>query len=229
MNVQHLRHGARILAAGARHHPLRCILLSSIIAPPARIDRLVKALFDLFPIVAFVVTYLFFGRDIYLATKVIMAATAIQMAYLVVRRQPIGFLHVASAVLAWGLGGLSLLLHNPLFIKWKPTIASWMFAAAFIGSQYVGEKPLIQRMFGPAVHLDERGWRQLNLVSFVFYVFLGVVNLYVVYNFSEEFWVKFKLTGLMGFTFAFFLAIGVWLYKKGAMDEPESSSEPDGK
>jgi intracellular septation protein len=185
----------------------------------------VKALFDFVPVVAFFVAYMAFGRDIYLATKVMMVATLIQMVYLLVRRQPISFTHVSSAVLAWGLGGMALALHNPLFIKWKPTVAYWTFAAFFLGSHYIGDKPLLQRALGHAAQLDAKNWRRLNFAWVVFFVFLGALNVYVVYNYSEEFWVKFKLFGGIGLTLAFSLAQGVWIAMKNGPEQPES---PDG-
>ena len=184
-----------------------------------------KALFDFFPVLAFFVAYMAFGRDIYLATKVMMAATFLQIAYLLVRRRPISFTHISSAVLAWGLGGLALALHNPLFIKWKPTVAYWTFAAFFLGSQYIGEKPLLQRALGHAAQLDALNWRRLNFAWVVFFVFLGALNVYVIYNFSEEFWVKFKLFGGIGLTLVFSLAQGVWIATKSTPEQPES---PDG-
>lgn len=185
-----------------------------------------KALFDFFPVVAFFATYMAFGQDIYLATKVMMGATALQMGYLLVRRQPITFTHASSAFLAWGLGGLALALHNPLFIKWKPTVAYWLFAVAFLGSQFIGEKkPLLQRALGESAHLDPRDWRHLNVAWTIFFAFLGFLNLYVVYNFSEAFWVKFKLFGGLGLTLAFSIAQGIWIAMRSTPSEPDSADE----
>jgi intracellular septation protein len=189
----------------------------------------VKALFDFFPVAAFFGTYMAFGQDIYLATKVMMGATLLQMAYLAVRRLPIRFTHVISAVLAWGLGGMALALHNPLFIKWKPTVVYWLFAVLFLGSQYVGDKPLMQRGLEHAAQLDARSWRRLNVAWTIFFAVMGVLNVYVVYNFSEAFWVKYKLFGGLGLTLAFSLAQGVWIASRTPpehADSPGSSGTP---
>jgi len=186
----------------------------------------VKALFDFFPIVAFFAAYFAFGQDIYLATKVMMGATALQIGYLLVRRHPIGFPHAANAFFAFGLGGLALVLHNPLFIQWKPTIANWVIAAAFLSSQLIGEKkPLMQRAFGEIAHLEDRDWRRLNVAWIVFSLFLSFLNLYVVYNFSEAFWVKFKLFGLIGLSLAFSIAQTVWIFQRSTAVEPDSADE----
>jgi intracellular septation protein len=185
----------------------------------------VKALFDFFPVVAFFAAYMAFGQDIYLATKVMMAATLLQVLYLLARRQPITFTHAASAFLAWGLGGLALALHNPLFIKWKPTVAYWLFAVFFAGSQFIGEKPLLQRALGHAANLEPRDWRQLNIAWAIFFACLGVLNLYVVYNFSEAFWVKFKLFGALGLTLAFSIVQGVWIAMRSTPEQPGSADK----
>ena len=180
-----------------------------------------KALVDLFPVVAFFGTYMVFGQDIYLATKVLMAATALQIAYLLVRRQTLTFMHKAVAVIAFGLGGLALVLHNPLFIKWKPTVANWLIAGVFLGSQYYGEKTMVERMFDQVAQLDARNWRKLNWAWVIFSVFLGALNLYVVYSFSEVVWVKFKLFGLIGLSFAFAIAQMIWIFSKSQREQPD--------
>lgn len=186
-----------------------------------------KILFDFFPVLAFFITYVAFGQDIYLATKVMMVATALQMGYLLLLRKPIGATPIISAALAWGLGGLALLLHNPMFIKLKPTIAYWLFAAIFLGSQYIGGKPLLQRALEEAAPVDAATWRRLNLAWVTFFFALGVLNLYVVYTFSEAFWVKFKLFGGIGLTLLFSIAQGVWLARRippqPKPDGPEAS------
>jgi intracellular septation protein len=183
----------------------------------------VKALVDFFPVLAFFVAYMVFGQDIYLATKVFMAATLLQIVYLLIRRQPITLMHKAVAVIAFGLGGLALFLHNPIFIKWKPTVANWLIAAVFLGSQYYGEKPMVQRVFEQVAQMDARSWRQLNWAWVIFSVFLGALNLYVVYNFSELFWVKFKLFGLIGLSFAFGIAQVFWIMSRSSSAEANSA------
>ena len=170
-----------------------------------------KALFDFFPVVAFFVAYMAFGQDIYLATKVMMAATAIQIPYLLVRRQPISFTHIASAVLAWGLGGMALALHNPLFIKWKPTILYWLFAGALLAGRLVWHKNFVKALLSEQITVPDAVWDRLAQVWIGFFALLGVVNLAVAYSVSTEAWVNFKLFGLFGITLAFMLGLGIYL------------------
>jgi intracellular septation protein len=118
----------------------------------------------------------------------------------------------------------------PLFIQWKPTIVNWLFAAAFLGSQLVGEKTLVERVMGHAVQLDSRFWRQLNLMWVAAFAALGAANLYVVYHFSESVWVNFKLFGMTGLLLLVAIAQAVWIGLRTAQVAPaaevnESRSE----
>lgn len=109
---------------------------------------------------------------------------------------------------------MTLLLHDELFIKWKPTVLNWLLAAAFPGSQFFGAKSFMQRMMGAAVFLLEIIWRRLNLAWAVFFATLGVANLHVVYHFDTDTWVNFKLFGLMGLTFAIAQAVYIARHAK---------------
>ena len=79
------------------------------------------------------------------------------------------------------------------------------------GSQWVGEKTIVQRMLGNAAELTTIQWIRLNQMWIVFFIFVGGVNLYVAYSFSEEFWVKFKLFGMLGITLVFVIIQSIWL------------------
>jgi intracellular septation protein len=121
---------------------------------------------------------------------------------------------LTSAALVLVFGGLTLLIRDPTFIKWKPSIVNWLFAAAFLASQYMRGPTMIERMMGQNVALDATSWRKLNLAWVGFFVVAGVLNLYVAYRYSEATWVNFKLFGLMGLTLAFALAQGYWIARK---------------
>jgi intracellular septation protein len=121
---------------------------------------------------------------------------------------------LTSAALVLVFGGLTLLIRDPTFIKWKPSIVNWLFAAAFLASQYIRGPTIIERMMGQNVALDATSWRKLNLAWVGFFVVAGVLNLYVAYRYSEATWVNFKLFGLMGLTLAFALAQGYWIARK---------------
>lgn len=121
---------------------------------------------------------------------------------------------LTSAVLVLIFGGLTLWVRDPAFIKWKPSIVNWLFAAAFLVSQYLRGPTIIQRMLGENVTLEPADWRRLNLMWVGFFLVAGALNLYVAYRFDEATWVNFKLFGLMGLTLAFALLQGVWIARK---------------
>ena len=108
-----------------------------------------QALFDLLPAVVFFVAYRFFG--IYAATAAIMATMALQLAYQWFRHRKVTKLFLVTAIVVWVFGAITLILRNPLFIQWKPTIVNWFFALAFLGSHVIGQrKTLIERTMGEA-------------------------------------------------------------------------------
>ena len=152
------------------------------------------------------------GDRIYFATSVLMAAMLVQCGILWMMRA-LGGTHLAALVLVLIAGGLTLLLKDPLFIKWKPTVFYWALALAFLASSRIGTRTLVERMFSKAMSLDdEHVWRQLNLAWVGFFTVCGALNLYVAYEFPEEFWVQFKLFGLaLGLPVLFLLAQGIYL------------------
>ncbi len=111
-------------------------------------------------------------------------------------------------------GGLTLLIHDKAFIQWKVSVVNWLFAAAFLASRFFGDKVLIERIMGPNFQLERPVWYTLNWIWIVFFTALGVINLYVAYNFSEAVWVSFKLYGMLGLTAAFAIGQAFWLSSK---------------
>ncbi|MEO1750220.1 septation protein A [Thiofaba sp. EF100] len=178
-----------------------------------------KLLFDFLPILLFFVAYKTAG--IYVATAVAIAATLLQVGFTWWRSRRLEPMHLISLGLIVVFGGATLWLQNPLFIMWKPTILYLLFAVAFLGSQFVGQKPLVQRMMGGMLAAPDKVWRQVNAAWAIFFLGLAVLNLYVAYHFSEETWVNFKLFGLLGLTLVFMIGQGLWLAKHAeALPEP---------
>lgn len=168
-----------------------------------------QLLIDYIPIVAFFVAY--FQRDIFFATGVLMAVMPIVLLlqWLVTRK--ISKIYVISTILVLVLGSATLFFRAPGFLYWKPTVLNWGIAAVFLGSQWIGSKTIVERMLGTAATLDRRQWTRLNQIWVAFFVVVGTLNLYVAYEFSEEFWVKFKLFGMLGLTFVFVVIQSIWL------------------
>ncbi|HEX8781735.1 MAG TPA: inner membrane-spanning protein YciB [Steroidobacteraceae bacterium] len=177
-----------------------------------------QALAEFAPLVAFFVTYSL--RGLYAATAVLMVAMLALLGFDWLRQRRIPPLHAVSAALVLVLGGATLLLHNRLFIQWKPTVLFWLVSAAFIASFWIGERTLTQRFLEPAlagrVPVSPRQWRRVNAASAAFYALLGVLNLVVAYGARERTWVYFKLFGLALLTFAFVALQVLWLSRAAA-------------
>jgi len=178
-----------------------------------------QILLDFFPIVVFFVTYKL--ADVFTATAALMAAMAIQIAIQWFRHGKVNKMLLISGALVGVFGGITLLLRDPIFIQWKPTIINWLFAAAFLGSRFVGAKTLTERMMGEAVELDVAMWRQLNLMWVGNFSVLGAANLYVVYNYDEAFWVNFKLFGMLGLTLLMAVGQALWIAIRTSGQQPE--------
>ena len=168
-----------------------------------------QLLVDYIPIVAFILAY--FYKDIFFATGVLMAVMPVVLVLQWLMTRKINKIYVASTVLVLVLGGATLAFRNPTFLYWKPTVLNWLIAAVFLGSQWIGDKTIAQRMLGNAAELVLDQWIRLNQIWVVFFITLGGVNLYVAYTFSEAFWVKFKLFGMLGMTLIFVIIQSVWL------------------
>jgi intracellular septation protein len=179
-----------------------------------------KFLFDLFPVILFFIAYKF--ADIYVATGVVIVATLAQIAWVHFRHGKVDKMLWVSLGLVAVFGGMTLLLRDPTFIKWKPTVLYWLFAAVLAGSALLLRRNLIRAMLEQQVALPEPVWLRLNLAWVAFFTVMGGLNLYVAYHFSEEAWVNFKLFGGMGLMLAFIVAQGLLLAKYVEQTEKEN-------
>jgi len=168
-----------------------------------------KMLFDFFPVALFFIVYKMF--DIYVATAVLIAASAVQTFGHRIIKGRFENTHLITLVLVALFGGLTLALQDELFIKWKPTAINWLFAIILIGSQFIGKKSVIERMMGANITLPATVWTKLNLAWAIFFIMMGTLNLYVAFSFDTDTWVNFKLFGLMGLTFVFIIAQSFFL------------------
>lgn len=184
-------------------------------------NHTMKFLFDFFPVLVFFIVYKV-TDNIYHATAVLIGATILQVAYTWFKEHRVQRAHLVTLIFVVILGGLTLLFKDDTFIMWKPTIVNWVFAAVLLASGFIGEKNLLQRMLESNLQLPSPIWRNLNYAWIVFFVASGILNLYVAYNFSQEFWVNFKLFGLLGLTFLFVLLQGIYL-SRHIQNEPDKS------
>lgn len=182
-----------------------------------------KFLFDLFPIILFFAAYKLY--DIYIATGVAIAAALVQTGLFWLKHRRFENMHLVTLGLLIVFGGLTLILRDPIFIKWKPTVVNWLFAAVFMGSRFIGERTLVERMMSHAITVPAPVWLTLNWAWTLFFLAMGVLNLYVAYTFSEDTWVNFKLFGMMGLTIAFVFMQAFYLsrYMEEAAENKQES------
>ena len=170
-----------------------------------------KFLFDLFPVILFFIAFKLQG--IYVATAVAIAATFAQIGWLWLRGRKIDVMLWVSLAIIVVFGSATLLLHDETFIKWKPTVLYWLFASVLSVSALVFRKNLIRSMLGEQIQLPDPAWSKLNFSWAAFFACMGVLNLYVAFNFPTDTWVNFKLFGGMGLMLAFVIAQGLSLAK----------------
>jgi len=158
-----------------------------------------------------------------LATVVVIIATVVQIGYLLARRQKIDMMLWVTFVLVVVLGGATIWFHNATFIKWKPSVLYWAMGSAFWVSQTFFRKNLLQTMMGEQLDLPPLVWQRLNVAWIGFFALMGVINLYVAYNFSTSTWASFKAFGATGLMLVFMLGQGIYLSRH---IKPEAEATP---
>ena len=167
------------------------------------------------------------GHDeaaVLLATLVVMAATLVQIGITMAMRKKVDTMLWVTFGLITILGGATIWFHDPTFIKWKPSALDWAMALALWVSQVFFGKNLLQVLIGGQLELPESVWKRLNYAWIAFFVLMGVLNLYVVYNFSTSTWATFKVFGLTGLMLAFMVAQGFYISR--FLQDEEAPAEP---
>jgi intracellular septation protein len=177
----------------------------------------VKFLFDLFPVILFFIVFKTLG--IYAATAAAIIATLAQIGWVKFKHGKVDGMLIASGVIIVVFGGATLLLHDDTFIKWKPTVLYWLFTVVLVAAELFWSKNLIRTVMQQQITLPDPIWRRLNHAWAGFFAVMGVLNLYVAYNFATETWVDFKLFGTMGLMVLFVILQSLYLGKY--MKEPE--------
>jgi intracellular septation protein len=176
-----------------------------------------KLLLDFFPIILFFVAFKFAG--IYVATGVAIVATVAQIAWLrhkTGKIEPMQWVSLGVIVL---FGGLTIVLQNETFIKWKPTVLYWLMAGTLMAGQLVFKKNLLKTLMGSQLDLPAPAWRATNWSWIVFFGVMGVVNLWVAYHYDTDTWVNFKLFGGMGLMVLFVIGQALYLGRYMKADE----------
>ena len=184
-------------------------------AKKKQLDPFLKLTLDIGPLILFFAANAKFG--IYTATATFMAAVLIALAVSYVLTKHLAVMPLVTAVIVLVFGGLTLVLHDDLFIKLKPTIIYVLFGGTLLGGLAFG-KPLLGMVFDSVFHLREEGWRKLTWRWALFFFALAILNEIVWRTQTTDFWVSFKLFGVVPLTFLF-AALQVPLLTKYSIDK----------
>ena len=142
------------------------------------------------------------------------------------RWKKVRFLTIAAVVL---LGGMTVLFRDETFLKWKAPIVNWVFCVAFLASNFIGSKPLIERMLSHAMTLPKPVWYKVNTSWIVFFAFLGAANWVAAFMVPGDFWIDFKVFGNLGLTLTFtivqFMFLGRYLQEDEAAPKKDSAAK----
>jgi intracellular septation protein len=163
------------------------------------------ALLEILPVIIFGVVYFLNGKSIaianinyqfdgiYSATAALMLSTVMVFAAIWFWKRTLTKGQMGMLAMVLTLGGATIILHNPDFLKWKPTVLSWALAIAFAGTQQFSQQGLVERALGEQITLPAKIYTRLSFLWAGYFLLLGALNLIVAFQFSEAFWVKYKL------------------------------------
>ena len=149
-----------------------------------------KQLLEFFPILLFFIAYK--AYDIYIATAVVIGATIIQVAIAWFKYRKVETMQWITLGLVIVFGGATIILHDEQYLKWKFSIIEWLFGLAFLSSHFIGQKTFIERMMSSNLTLPANIWQRLNFSWASFFISVGFINVYVMYNYNTDDWVTFK-------------------------------------
>lgn len=202
-----------------------------------------KILFDLFPVILFfgvfkltgsnpegtqaLAAYIGYQADplhlpVLFATATAIIATLVQIIWVRVRHGKVDTMLWISFAIIVVFGGATLLLHDEAFIKVKPTALYWLFALVLLFSNILFKKNLIRSLMEEKMSLPNHIWSKLNLAWSGFFILLGILNLYVAWNFTTDTWVNFKLFGATGIMFIFIILQAMMVAKHIETDKKDT-------
>ena len=189
-----------------------------------------KFLFDLFPLILFFGAFKLYG--IYAATLAAIIGSVLQVGFYWLKTRTFEKMHVITLVIILVMGGLTLFLKDDRFIKWKPTILYWIFSVIILGSQFIGKSTVMEKLMGKQITMPKSIWSKVNLSWGVFFLVVGILNVYVAFYYGgsemteqarTDLWVNFKVFGLMALTLVFGVVQALMIAKHIAPEQEESN------
>ena len=162
-----------------------------------------KFLTDFGPLIIFFYYYYDSGKDLKIAIPPFIIATIIALAIVWFLEKKIPTVPLLSGILITFFGGLTIYFDNPVFIYVKPTIINILFGLSLMLGKYFTKEPVLKKLMGKSISLTDNGWEILNKRWIYFFFGLAILNELVWRTQSEEFWVNFKVWGLLPITFIF--------------------------
>ena len=197
-----------------------------------------KQFIDFIPLLLFFIVYKIEPRiveiaghslsvgGIYSATAMLIVSSLAVYGFLFFKQRKLEKSQWLTLIACLVFGSLTLAFHSETFLKWKAPVVNWLFALAFAGSHFIGDKLLIKRIMGHALTLPDAVWTRLNLAWIVFFLFCGAANLFVAFTY-QSIWVDFKVFGSLGMTVLFLVGQGIYLSRHLHDTDPTTPKTKD--
>lgn len=182
-----------------------------------------KVILDCIALILFFAVY-FVTRDIFTATIVAVIAGVIQAIIIFWKFKKLETMQLVSLATIILFGGATIILRNEMFIKWKPTVLFWFVASAMLIG-ILSKKNILRSVIGKEISLPENIWYRLMWIWTLFFFGLGLANLFVAYMYSNDIWVTYKVFGVMGILFVFFIAQAVYMARHLQQSDSEQNSK----
>jgi len=179
---------------------------------------ILKFVTDIGPLVFFFLFYYNNDKNLKIAIPPLIVATIIAVLVVWIIEKKIPMVPLLSGILITLFGGLTIYFDNPVFIYMKPTIINILFALALFFGKYFTNEPVLKKILGKSIPMSDKGWKILNYRWMYFFLALAILNEIVWRTQSEEFWVNFKVWGMLPITFTF-TAFQIGLINKYKLNE----------
>ena len=162
-----------------------------------------KFITDFGPLAIFFFFYYNNDKNLSVAIPPLIVATLIALAVVWFFEKKIPPMPLVSGILITFFGGLTIYFNDPIFIYVKPTIINILFALALFFGKYFTNEPVLKLILGKTLPMSDEGWKILNIRWTYFFIFLAILNEVIWRTQTEEFWVNFKVWGMLPITFIF--------------------------
>ena len=164
---------------------------------------LIKFVTDFGPLLVFFTIYYNSGKDLKIAIPPFIIATILALFVIWILEKKIPMIPLIGGILITFFGGLTIYFDNPIFIYIKPTIINILFGLTLLFGKFFTDEPILKKILGKSLSLNDDGWKILNNRWMYFFFCLAILNEFIWRTQSEEFWVNFKVWGILPLTFIF--------------------------